>query len=59
MASAWEDSERAADHLIRESRLWGEDLSTMPAFADSVQTAIAAIETLGVRDALTRRLAVG
>ena len=59
MASAWENSERAADQLIRESRLWGEDLSTIPGFADSVQTAIAAIETLGVRDALTRRLAVG
>jgi len=58
MASAWEDAERGADQLLRDSRLWGEDLSAIPRFADSVHSAIADIETLGVREALTRRLAL-
>jgi tagaturonate reductase len=59
MASAWEDEKRGADRLIREARLWGDDLSTISGFADSVQAAIADIEALGVREALTRRLPAG
>jgi hypothetical protein len=52
-------AEHGADRLMRETRLWGEDLSAIPRFAESVQTAITEIETLGMRDALTRRLARG
>jgi tagaturonate reductase len=56
MASAWKDGERGADKLIREPQLWGEDLSAIPRFAETVQAAVTDIETVGVRDALTRRL---
>jgi tagaturonate reductase len=59
IAAAWEDAERGADRLMRESGLWSEDLSAIPHFADSVHAAIVDIETRGVRDALTRRLALG
>ncbi len=56
MAEAWKDEERGANTLVREARLWGDDLSAIPGFAESVQAAIADIAALGVREALIRRL---
>ena len=46
----------AASRLLRETRLWGEDLSTIAGLEPETRAAAAAIERLGVRGALEERL---
>jgi tagaturonate reductase len=60
-SAAWESAEageaaRVALRLMRETQLWGEDLSRNGDFARQVEAAIADIEKLAVRAALARRL---
>ena len=60
MASAWKgagDAGPVADQLMRETRLWGDDLTKIANFADETRAAIADIGALGVRGAISRRLA--
>ena len=58
MASAWEgeDAGQVAERLMRETRLWGEDLTMIPGFAEQVRAAVVDIERLGMREAISRRL---
>ncbi len=61
MAAAWETEApgRAVDvaaALMREPKLWGEDLTAIPTFEKAALAAIADIERLGVRAALASRL---
>ncbi len=46
----------AASRLLRETRLWGENLSTIAGLEPETRAAAAAIERLGVRGALEERL---
>ena len=46
----------AVSRVLRETRLWGEDLSTIAGLELETRAAAAAIETLGVRGALEERL---
>ena len=46
----------AASRVLRETRLWGEDLSTIAGLELETRAAAAAIERLGVRGALEERL---
>ena len=46
----------AASRVLRETRLWGEDLSTIAGLELETRSAAAAIERLGVRGALEERL---
>ena len=55
--AAWEgEAALAAGRLMRETQLWGEDLTALPGFVKHVEAAIADIEALGVRAALARRV---
>jgi tagaturonate reductase len=47
----------AASRLVRETRLWGEDLSTISGLEAETRAAAAAIEKVGIRGALHDRLA--
>ena len=55
-AEAGPDAADAASRLMRETRLWGEDLSTIAGLEPETRAAAAAIEKLGVRGALEERL---
>ena len=58
-AAAWAGSGKPADvalALMRETTMWGEDLSAIPTFADAVASAITDISVFGVRGALATRL---
>jgi tagaturonate reductase len=58
-AEAWREAPRdAALRLMRDIRLWGEDLTAIPTFADEVVTAIEDIASLGLRAALAGRLSL-
>jgi tagaturonate reductase len=46
----------AASRVLRETQLWGEDLSTIAGLELETRAAAAAIERLGVRGALEERL---
>ena len=57
MVAAWAGAARGdapaiARRLLAETKLWGKDLTTVGDLADKVETAIAAIEEVGVRGAL-------
>ncbi|RBP13880.1 tagaturonate reductase [Roseiarcus fermentans] len=57
MTAAWAgaapgDAPAVARRLLADTRLWGKDLTTVGDLAAKVETAIAAIEDLGVRGAL-------
>ena len=59
MVVAWAGAERGdapaiARRLLAVTKLWGKDLNTVGDLADKVETAIAAIEAVGVRGALDR-----
>ncbi len=59
MAAAWAgaahgDAPAIARRLLAEPKLWGKDLTTVGDLLAKVETAIAAIEDLGVRGALDR-----
>lgn len=59
MVAAWGqarpgDAAATARALLAETRLWGRDLTTVGDLASAVETAIAAIEAVGVREALDR-----
>ena len=55
-AEAGSGAASAASRLLRETRLWGEDLSTIAGLEPETRAAAAAIERLGVRGALEERL---
>jgi tagaturonate reductase len=58
IAAAWAEAGPAAEvatGLMRETQLWGEDLTKIATFAGAVSTAISDIEAFGVRGALSRR----
>lgn len=64
MKSAWEREEsdgptRVADALMRETRLWGEDLTAIPTLAAKVRAAVEDLAKLGPREAISRRLGAG
>ena len=59
MVAAWSrarpgEAAATARALLAEPRLWGRDLTTVGDLAAAVETAIALIEQVGVREALTR-----
>jgi tagaturonate reductase len=59
LARAWEgagDAAEATQRALCDARLWGEDLSGLPGFADAARASAADIEGLGLRAALARRL---
>jgi tagaturonate reductase len=56
-AEAWREPPReAARRLMSDARLWGEDLTAIPSFADEVVAAVEDIAALGLRGALAKRI---
>jgi tagaturonate reductase len=59
MATAWQGGApgRTADvaaTLLKDSRLWGQDLTALPGLADAVAGSLAAIEASGVKAAMAK-----
>lgn len=59
-SDAWnryaDDPETLASRTLANSSFWGEDLTAIPGFVDAVAKALAAIDAVGVRKAITERL---